>query len=258
MRRVAAVCSRIAPLVGLALASAGCGLLDNLAEPTSLTIQKFEASPEVVDPGGESVLTWSVAGADLVEIDHGVGPVRGDGTIRVRPEVSTTYTLVAVAGASQATASIRLVVEGAGADPTPTPTPDPSPTPTPSPSPTPAACGGPTAAPSGCSLLVTSYGTLPEGQCLQLNEVAVDGACPVSDGTARVLSFTVTAATSHSFLRWRQAQGNGDALLPSEGFVAGGDTTTVLLNDTVRGPSVEIELLDPANNLMLRFELFHR
>jgi hypothetical protein len=257
MRRSPPVRSAIAPILGLALIGGGCSLLDTLTQATpSLSIQEFTASPEILEPGGESVVTWTVTGADLVEIDHGVGPVRGEGTLRVRPAETTTYTLVAIAGANQATASIQVVV--AGADPTPTPEPTPEASPTPTPTPEPASCGTLTSAPGGCALLVTRHQPLPEGQCLELNEVAVDTACPVNDGSRRVISFTVTASTPHAFLRWRQASGSADALLPSEGFVAGDDVSTVLLNDTVREPSLSIELLDPGDQRLLSFTLRHR
>jgi hypothetical protein len=246
----------LAGVLALGLVGAGCGLLDTLTEPSSLTIQEFSASPELLATGGESVITWSVAGADLVEIDNGVGPVRGEGTLRVRPQATTTYTLVAIAGSSQAASSIRVVVEAAGSDPTPTP--GPTPTPTPSPTPEPTSCGAPTGAPGNCALLVTRHGSLPDGQCLELNEVAVDSACPVSDGTNRVLSFTLTASTPHAFLRWRQAQGNADGLLPSEGFVAGDGVSTVLLNDLVKTEALSIDLLDPDDERLLSFTLRHR
>jgi hypothetical protein len=246
--------------VVLALVCAGCGLVDSLTEPSSLTIESFTAAPEQVAAGSQTLISWSVAGADLVEIDHGVGPVRADGSFLISPPVTTTYTLIAIAGASQATASVRVTVEGTSPTPTPEPTatPEPTPTPTPTPTPEPLSCGSATQVPNSCALGVTRYVTLPAGQCLELNEVAVDSACPVADGSKRVLSFTVTARTGHSFLRWRQAAGSADGLLPSEGFVAGDDVTTVLLNDSVRGPSVSIDLFDPDDRRLLSFTLHHR
>ena len=168
-------------LVSVASLALGCSALDNLLTPDSgLAIRTFRANPGQVVAGSATTLQWDVEGAESVTIDNGVGPVKPKGSMEIRPQSTTRYTLQASAGSSAASASVEVVVGGVypspapsptptptptptpapSASPTPsptpapspTPTPVPSPTPTPAPAPTPVACGPAATAPSGCGL----------------------------------------------------------------------------------------------------------
>ena len=70
------------------------------------------ASPALIDPGGESELTWSATSAKSVSINQGVGsvtPVAG-GSKSVSPSRRTTYTLTATGSASR-TATCAVTVK---------------------------------------------------------------------------------------------------------------------------------------------------
>ncbi len=115
----------------------GCAAMDDLLNnPSGLAIQKFAASAKDVPAGTTVALTWSVEGAETIQIDHGIGEVKKKGSVEVRIDKSVAYTITARAGTSAAASTILVSVAGApAASPTPTPTPTPSPTPTPTPSP---------------------------------------------------------------------------------------------------------------------------
>jgi hypothetical protein len=72
-------------------------------------IASFAATLSTVGPGGSSLLSWSVSGADLLTIDQGVGSVTGSTRV-VTPATTTTYTLTAsnFAGAVTATATVTV------------------------------------------------------------------------------------------------------------------------------------------------------
>jgi len=80
--------------------------------PTAIkpVISRFEASVESVDPGGSSILSWSVIGATTVDIDNGIGAVSGS-SVTVNPAVSTTYTLTASNGAGSSTAQVMVSIK---------------------------------------------------------------------------------------------------------------------------------------------------
>lgn len=144
----------------VALLSFGCAALDGLLnDPSDLAIQRFIATPREMAAPGPVTLAWNVEGAEVVEIDNGVGSVKAKGSIELRVERTSQYTLRARSGTSAASSSVQVRVAGgpspapsATPSPAPTPTPTPSPSPTPTPSPSPGAscrlpampeCGGP-------------------------------------------------------------------------------------------------------------------
>jgi hypothetical protein len=129
----------IGGIVVLGLTLSRCGSL--LGQPGEFAITSFRAEPEVVAAGETTSLTWSVDGADIVELDNGIGPVRHEGTLKITPAQSTTYQLTAVGGTAKGTSSVRVEVEGG--TPTPTPTPEDSPAPDATPTPTPTPTPGP-------------------------------------------------------------------------------------------------------------------
>jgi hypothetical protein len=140
------------------LLSAGCAAIDDLLNsPSDLAIQKFSVSPKELTPGTTATLSWDVKGAEEVQIDNGIGAVKSKGSMEVRAERSTTYTLLAKRGTASASSSLQVVVAGTTASPSPSPSPSvtPTPTPTPTPIPTPTPTPTPTPSPSpsgGCRL----------------------------------------------------------------------------------------------------------
>ncbi len=257
--------NRLAPLgavVVLAVAFAGCGVVDNLVNSSEVTVRRFVADPPEAGSGAAVTLSWDVEGADSVEIDNGVGSVKLRGNRDVRPSVSTRYTLLARKGSTLATAMVTVGV--VGPVPTPTPAPTPTPTPTPSPSPTIAPKPSPSPSPSPgdpqkptvvcpgsislvrtCGLNLSLLRPLGEGQCLALTEAETSLSCPGAFGATRkvILTFSTVGFGSRQ-LAWRQAASSGNYTMPSDGFVAGEGRTRVELKDVLLGNQTVLEILN--------------
>jgi peptidoglycan-associated lipoprotein len=77
------------------------------------------ASPDTVDKGQSSTLTWQTANATDVSIDQGVGTVPASGTKQVSPTDSTTYTLTAKGDGGTQTATARVTVNAPAPPPPP-------------------------------------------------------------------------------------------------------------------------------------------
>ena len=77
----------------------------------SPTINRFRASPVIIDPGGRSTLSWSVTGATSLSIDQGVGTVTGI-SVKVSPSVTTLYTLTATNSVGSVKARATVQVRG--------------------------------------------------------------------------------------------------------------------------------------------------
>ncbi|HUS74684.1 MAG TPA: hypothetical protein VMY43_01625 [Methanothrix sp.] len=73
-------------------------------------IESFHSDPVVVSPGDASNLSWSVIGANRVEIDQGIGEVPLKGFIEVRPSETTTYRLTAVNGSINRSMTLKIMV----------------------------------------------------------------------------------------------------------------------------------------------------
>src|SRR6266550_6512548 len=78
----------------VALATIRCGLVQQFTQPSSLSIQKFVATPADVTSGGSVTLSWDVQGADTIEIDNGIGTVQSKGTHQVQPAWTTSFNMV--------------------------------------------------------------------------------------------------------------------------------------------------------------------
>jgi hypothetical protein len=261
--------SRMRACVALlvALPALGCGLFDRITDTPGLSINQFSAQPTEVANGGSATLTWSIEGAESSEIDNGVGLVDARGSRSVRPDRTTTYTLVARAGTSSATASVRVVVTGTGtptATPTPTTAPVPTATPTPggtataTPTPTavPLTCGSSAAAASGCAVTISKPTALVPGECIELNSVTVNQSCPVGFGVTRSVQFEVTVHTSRTGLTWRRSSSSTDILAPNTGAISSSGSTAILFSDTVLDSSVTIEIVQ-GQTVLLSFNLRH-
>jgi hypothetical protein len=79
------------------------------------SVLRFTATPATVSPGGDVLLDWDTDSADGVNIDNGVGARPAKGMFTVRPQQSTTYTLVAYGNNKEATAQVSVTVAQAGA-----------------------------------------------------------------------------------------------------------------------------------------------
>jgi len=73
-------------------------------------IESFGARPAVINQGGPSVLSWSVVGADKVEIDQGIGTVGLQGSRQVSPSTTTTYNLTAWNGTVTRDRPVKIMV----------------------------------------------------------------------------------------------------------------------------------------------------
>jgi serine/threonine protein kinase/formylglycine-generating enzyme required for sulfatase activity len=89
-------------------------------------VNMFAASPSSIRAGESALLEWQVPNATGVRVDPGLGARPGNGTLRVFPTETTTYTLVATGAGGEVSRSIVVQVT----KPAPVPanvTPDPPP-----------------------------------------------------------------------------------------------------------------------------------
>lgn len=92
-------------------AIAGGGLLAlNLFVSPYPIIESFDADPVVINPGETANLSWSIIGAERVQIDQGIGQVELGGFRRVSPAETVIYTLTAVNGSRNRTREVRILV----------------------------------------------------------------------------------------------------------------------------------------------------
>jgi peptidoglycan-associated lipoprotein len=87
--------------------------------PAAAPTASLSASPETIDKGQSSTLTWKTENATDVSID-GIGAVQPSGSQSVNPTESTTYTLTAKGAGGSQTATARVTVN---APPPPPPPP---------------------------------------------------------------------------------------------------------------------------------------
>jgi len=79
------------------------------APPARPTVS-LQASPTSIQRGDGSTLTWSSTNATTLSLSPGVGNVSGEGTTRVNPADSTTYTITATGPGGTADSSARITV----------------------------------------------------------------------------------------------------------------------------------------------------
>jgi hypothetical protein len=103
---------------------------------------------------------------------------------------------------------------------------------------------------------VTRPVNLPAGQCIALNLLSANQACPTGFNTTRALRFDITTHTSRSALRWRRAATSSDILDPNGGSVSSQGATSVLVNDLVLHSEVTFEVVD-GEDVLMRFTLRH-
>ena len=73
------------------------------------TITNFDASPSMITAGESSTLSWSIADAEGLSIDNGIGAVTGDSKT-VSPASTTTYHLTATGNGVSATREVIVTV----------------------------------------------------------------------------------------------------------------------------------------------------
>jgi len=119
--------SFIAMLV-ITMVIAGCKTTTKAppAPPISATLT---ASPDSIQAGQSSTLTWSTQSATSATVDQGVGTVDVNGSKTVSPTTTTTYTLTATDASGKTTSATATVSVTAAPTPTPAPTPIPTPMP---------------------------------------------------------------------------------------------------------------------------------
>src|SRR6202163_4718819 len=92
------------------------------APPASPTVN-LQASPTTIQRGESVTLTWSSTNATTLSLSPGIGNVSAEGTQRVTPQDSITYTLTATGPGGSADANVHITVS---APPAPTTSHEPS------------------------------------------------------------------------------------------------------------------------------------
>ena len=92
-------------------ASPSCGYCSIQVLPVPV-IRAFQGNPSSVGQGQSSTLSWSVAGADHLSIQPGIGDVTGSTSCVTTPSASTTYTLTASNAAGSVSAAATVYVSG--------------------------------------------------------------------------------------------------------------------------------------------------
>jgi peptidoglycan-associated lipoprotein len=82
----------------------------DLKQKKNLPTISFTATPDSIDKGECSTLSWTTTDAASASIDGGVGTVPARGTKEVCPESSTTYTITAAGPGGEATSSAMVSV----------------------------------------------------------------------------------------------------------------------------------------------------
>jgi hypothetical protein len=95
----------IGTLLGIVIATKA------LIPAAAMEINHFGASPEVIEPGDTSILSWGVSGANSVTIEPGIGAVSSNGSISVSPSQTTTYKLIISGKGEDKTASCTVTVQ---------------------------------------------------------------------------------------------------------------------------------------------------
>ncbi len=84
---------------------------NTLLSPAPIEIDSFESSPELIEAGGNSTLSWGVSEATAVTIEPGIGTVTPEGAVEVSPAETTTYKLTASNGEEEKVDYCTVTVE---------------------------------------------------------------------------------------------------------------------------------------------------
>jgi peptidoglycan-associated lipoprotein len=80
-----------------------------VAPPARPTVN-LQASPTIIQRGESVTLTWSSTNATALSLSPGIGNVPAEGTQRVTPQDSTTYTITATGPGGSADANVHVTV----------------------------------------------------------------------------------------------------------------------------------------------------
>lgn len=80
------------------------------SDTTAPVVNFFNSEPATVTSGQDSMLQWSVSGANEIQIDNGIGYVAPNGTKAVRPAETTTYHLKATNAKGPTDESVTVTV----------------------------------------------------------------------------------------------------------------------------------------------------
>jgi peptidoglycan-associated lipoprotein len=89
------------------------------APPAARPTVTLQANPTSVNKGDSSTLTWSSTNATQLTISPEVGAVAPEGSTKVTPADSVTYTVTASGPGGSADSSVRITVTGPAAAPPP-------------------------------------------------------------------------------------------------------------------------------------------
>ncbi len=88
-------------------------------EPAARPTVSFQANPTTINKGDSTTLSWSTTNATQVAIAPEVGPVAAEGSTKVSPSDSVTYTLTATGPGGTAEGTVRITLGAAvSAEPT--------------------------------------------------------------------------------------------------------------------------------------------
>jgi peptidoglycan-associated lipoprotein len=80
------------------------------AAPPARPTVNLQASTTIIQRGESVTLTWSSTNATALSLSPGIGNVSAEGTQRVTPQDSTTYTISATGPGGSADANVRITV----------------------------------------------------------------------------------------------------------------------------------------------------
>src|SRR5215472_10257535 len=92
------------------------------APPPARPTVTLQANPATINNGGSSTLSWNSTDATQLSIDPGVGAVNAQGSTKVSPTDSTTYTITATGPGGSASATAAVSVNAPAAPPPAQPT----------------------------------------------------------------------------------------------------------------------------------------
>src|SRR5215470_12915403 len=90
--------------------------------PAARPTVTLQANPTTINKGDASTLSWSSTNATQLSISPEVGAVAPEGSTKVTPSDSTTYTITASGPGGSADASVRVTMAAPAAPPPPTET----------------------------------------------------------------------------------------------------------------------------------------
>jgi peptidoglycan-associated lipoprotein len=88
--------------------------------PAARPTVTFQANPTSINKGESTTLSWSTTNATQVAIAPEVGPVAAEGSTKVTPGDSATYSITATGPGGSADATVRITIAASTVEPTDT------------------------------------------------------------------------------------------------------------------------------------------